>query len=242
MTSALAYMDESGDLGWKFNAPFQKGGSSRYFIVAIAVGIDNTHRRFGKVIDYLHKEQNWTSSKEKKWATISPTAKTNFCQFAAKELSREKNLKVMVAVCHKENAPDFMRSIDVHEMHPDASEKEIAKIEAQYRGRAHLVYSLMVAETLSEYLPIVDSFTYCPDELNEGIRTLEHIVAYRLLFQDGRPMSLKRIDSNSTLHGGLTFSDMIAGATLEAYENGNQEYLDILHPYIQIKEFNNQKT
>lgn len=238
MTSALAYMDESGDLGWKLDAPYQQGGSSRYFIVAIAVGIENKHRRFGKVMDALHAAQKWTSLKEKKWATASNQARLNFCQFAAKELSTNRQLKVMVAVCHKENAPDFMRSVDVRAMCPKASDTEIAKLETQYKGRAHLVYSLMVAETLAEHLPALDSFAYCPDELNEGARTLEHIVAYRLLFQDKRTMSLRRIDFNNTMQGGLTFADMIAGATLEAYENGNNQYLEILRPFICIKEFN----
>lgn len=32
------YLDESGDLGWKFDAPYRSGGSSRYLtIAAIAV-------------------------------------------------------------------------------------------------------------------------------------------------------------------------------------------------------------
>lgn len=238
MTSGLAYMDESGDLGWKLDAPYQQGGSSRYFIVAIAIGIENQHRRFGKVMDALHAAQKWTSLKEKKWANASNQARLSFCQFAAKELSVTKQLRVMVAVCHKKNAPDFMRAADIKTMRPKASDAEIAKLETQYKGRAHLVYSLMVAETLAEHLPTLDSFAYCPDELNEGARTLEHIVAYRLLFQDKRTMSLRRIDFNNTLQSGLTFADMVAGATLEAYENGNNQYLEVIRPFINIKEFN----
>lgn len=31
------YLDESGDLGWKFDAPFKRGGSSRYLTIAAAV-------------------------------------------------------------------------------------------------------------------------------------------------------------------------------------------------------------
>jgi len=96
----------------------------------------------------------------------------------------------------------------------------------------------MVAETLAAHLPVLDSLAYCPDELNEGARTLEHIVAYRLLFQDKRTMSLRRIDFTNTMQSGLTFADMIAGATLEAYENGNTQYLEVLRPFISIKEFN----
>jgi len=139
VTSALAYMDESGDLGWKLDAPYQRGGSSRYFIVAIAVGADNKHRRFGKVMDTLHAAQKWTSVKEKKWATASDQARLNFCQFAAKALSATRSLTVMVAVCHKENAPAFMRSVDTRVIRPEASDAEVAKHETQYKGRAPCV-------------------------------------------------------------------------------------------------------
>jgi hypothetical protein len=33
----LIYLDESGELGWKFDAPYRKGGSSRYLTIASLV-------------------------------------------------------------------------------------------------------------------------------------------------------------------------------------------------------------
>ncbi|MBF4102116.1 DUF3800 domain-containing protein [Gallibacterium anatis] len=38
------YLDESGDLGWKFDAPYRQGGSSRYLtIAAIVINHDKRH-------------------------------------------------------------------------------------------------------------------------------------------------------------------------------------------------------
>ncbi len=235
--TAMAYLDESGDLGWKLNQPYLHGGSSRFFVIAIAIGLNNSFRRFGKVVDKLHQLQKWTSPKVKKWATISEGARLNFCQLAAAELSANPETKVLIAVCHKENAPDFMRTIDVRALHPTASEPEVQRLEAKYRGRSHLVYSMMVAETLGDHLPPLDSFSYCPDDLNESVRTLEHIVAYRLLFQDKRLMRLNRVDYKSPMQAGLDFADMVAGAVWESYERGDDRYHEILRPYIIIKEF-----
>ena len=62
--TAMAYLDESGDLGWKLNQPYLHGGSSRFFVIAIAIGLNNSFRRFGKVVDKLHQLQKWTSPKE----------------------------------------------------------------------------------------------------------------------------------------------------------------------------------
>lgn len=63
-SSAMAYLDESGDLGWKLDAPYDDGGSARYFVIAIAVGSNEAYRRVGMVVDKLHKAQAWTSKHE----------------------------------------------------------------------------------------------------------------------------------------------------------------------------------
>jgi len=238
--TAFAYLDESGDLGWKLDQPYQSGGSSRYFVIAIAVGINNSHRRFGKVVDNLHTQQKWTSAKEKKWATISPGARQVFCQLAAKELAANADTQVYAAVYHKETAPDFLRAVDVQAMNLGAKETQI--LEQQSRGRTHLVYAMMVAETLAAHLPPLDAFTYCPDELNEGQRTLDSIVTYRLLIQDKLKMGLKRVDRTGPMQRGLDFADMIAGAVWEAYERNDRSFLEIIAPYILLKDFTNTST
>lgn len=238
--TAMAYLDESGDLGWKLDLPYLKGGSSRYFVIAIAIGLNQNHRRIGKVVDKLHDLQKWTSVKEKKWATIKThTPREAFCQLAAEELAKNPSIKVLVAVYHKETAPDFLRTIDVQTVHAGEPEAELQKLEAKYKGRAHLVYATTVAETLADHLPAMDAFTYCPDELNEGQRTLENILTYRLLIQQQRTLKLKRVDRKDPMQRGLDFADMCAGAVFEAYQFKDSRYLEILRPYIIIKEFTN---
>lgn len=235
--TALAYLDESGDLGWKLDKPYQHDGSSRYFVIGIAVGRNQKYRRIGKVIENPRELQGWTSKNEKKWATIGPGAKETFCQLAAHEMVRKDGVEVYVAVCHNENAPEFFRTVNVREANPDWPEPKIQSEEAKYRGRAHLVYSMMVAETLAEFLPELDVFTYCADELNESSRTLDHIIAYRLLLQQSRNTSLHLATKKQEMQPGLDFADMCVGAVFEAYQFGDVRYLDILKPFIKIKEF-----
>ena len=79
--------------------------------------------------------------------------------------------------------------------------------------------------------------TYCPDELNEGQRALEHILAYRLLFQQKFDLVLKHVQRTEPMQRGLDFADMCAGAAFEAYQRGDSSYLDILRPHVIIKEF-----
>lgn len=145
----------------------------------------------------------------------------------------------MIAVYHKEHAPNFLRGLDVRAAHPKATESELGALEAKYKGRAHLVYAMMVAETLAEHLPAMDAFTFCPDELNEGQRALDHVLTYRLLIQQQRDLVLKRVDRVAATQRGLDFADMCAGATYESYQRGDTRYLDILRPYVAIKDFTN---
>lgn len=239
----MAYLDESGDLGWKLDLPYLNGGSSRHFVIAIAIGMNTSYRRIGKVVDDLHELQNWTSVKEKKWGTIkSDTVRGKFCQLAAKEIATNPEIKVLVAVYHKETAPDFLRSVDVRAMHPDETEADLIKLEMKYKGRAHLVYAMMVAEILADHLPPMDTFTYCPDELNEGHRALDHILTYRLLLQQQRNLTIKRVDRKAPMQRGLDFADMCAGAVFEAYERKDHRYLAVISPYIVIKDFTNIKS
>jgi hypothetical protein len=216
LNNALAYLDECGDMGWKLDQPYQDGGSSRYFVIAITVGINNQHRRFGKIVDKLHKQQKWTSAQEKKWATIrAPSAKKSFCQFLAVELATNQETKVLVAVLNKEKVSPFL---------------------SEAKGRSHVLYAAMVADLLAQKLPDVKSLSYCPDELNESYRVLESILAYKLIFQKKRDLLLKRVDYKSEMQRGLDCADLIAGAVWEAYERGNREFLDIIENHIEILE------
>lgn len=97
----------------------------------------------------------------------------------------------------------------------------------------------MVAETLAEHLPALDTFTFCPDELNEGQRALDHILTYRLLIQQQRNLVLKRVDRVAAMQRGLDFADMCAGAVFESYQRNDTKYLEILRPYVAIKDFTN---
>ena len=127
--------------------------------------------------------------------------------------------------------------VDVRAVHPSATESQLQILESHYRGRTHLVYAMLVAETLAAHLPSVDKFAYCPDELNEGQRTLDSIVTYRLLIQNELQMDIKRVDRKLPMQKGLDFADMIAGAVWEAYERKDRSFLQIIEPYITVKEF-----
>ena len=61
------YVDESGDLGWNFSAPYRRGGSSRYLTVA-AFCVPSSKKHIPKrAVRNLYEKFHWPTSVEKKW-------------------------------------------------------------------------------------------------------------------------------------------------------------------------------
>ena len=60
--SAVVYLDESGDLGWKFDAPYRRGGSSRFLTIsALCVLADKKHLP-KRVVRNLYDKFKWHDS------------------------------------------------------------------------------------------------------------------------------------------------------------------------------------
>jgi hypothetical protein len=76
--SVIIYLDESGDLGWKFDAPYRSGGSSRYLTIgAVCVPPEKKHLP-KRVVKKLYKRFGWSSKEEIKWSDMRPEARKEF--------------------------------------------------------------------------------------------------------------------------------------------------------------------
>lgn len=58
-------------MGWKLDKPYQHDGSSRYFVIGIAVGRNQKYRRIGKVIENLRELQGPAKPpfRSRRWAS-----------------------------------------------------------------------------------------------------------------------------------------------------------------------------
>ena len=66
MTRSFIYLDESGDLGWKFDAPYRDGGSSRYITIAALIVPEESVHDPMRGMRRLYNKFKWPTSKEKK--------------------------------------------------------------------------------------------------------------------------------------------------------------------------------
>jgi len=51
------YYDESGDLGWKLNHPYRKGGSSQFFVIAYIILPTDKNKHINRFFKKFHKER-----------------------------------------------------------------------------------------------------------------------------------------------------------------------------------------
>lgn len=214
--SAMVYLDECGDVGWKLDKPFQQGGSSRYFVVGMVIGVNKSYQKFAKIIKNWHKRQGYTTKKEKKWKTSSHEARINFLNFLNDEVISNEELMISAVVLNKSKMPP--------------------NIDTTRKGLQHLLYAYALVKLTLEALDYyqLDTYSYCPDELNESYRLLESILEYEVIFKQKNPVKLCRKNVISPMLSGLTCSDMVAGAVWESIENNNPEYFDIIKPNINV--------
>jgi hypothetical protein len=80
--SLMIYLDESGDLGWSFDAPFRRGVSSRYLTIA-ALCLPNEKKHLPKrIIKNLYQRFGWPVAEEKKWSAMDGLERTEFAKAA----------------------------------------------------------------------------------------------------------------------------------------------------------------
>lgn len=106
----IIYLDESGDLGWSFAAPFRNGGSSRYLtIAAICVPSDKKHLP-KRIIRKLYGQFGWPISVERKWSMMNDPERTAFAQAAHALCQANADIHLHAITVRKQNVQMHLRA------------------------------------------------------------------------------------------------------------------------------------
>ena len=88
------YLDESGDLGFIFDKPYRKGGSSRYLTIAFLAIPKNLSFLTKRIVKDLYKRRKQPSSKELKGSQLTLDDKVFFSKKVVKLLTRQPKIKI----------------------------------------------------------------------------------------------------------------------------------------------------
>jgi Protein of unknown function (DUF3800) len=212
-TSAILYLDESGDLGWTFSAPYGAGGSSRYLTIS-AVCVPPAKKHIPKrIIRDLYNKFNWPTNIEKKWSSMTHEERIEFARAARSMREQHVDIHLHAIVVKKEN------------------------VLAHIRTDSNKLYNYMIRLSLIDRMAKYDSVTLVPDPRSIKVKSgnsLHDYLLTELWFTKNATTELRTIPADSARCAGIQFSDMLAGAVQGRFETNRSDSFFLLRPRINL--------
>jgi len=208
------YLDESGDLGWKLDAPYRNGGSSRYLTIAVLVVPKDKRELPKRIIRKMYKRFNWNTKKEKKWSEMSIEERDYFAQ----------------------------RAKDLRGMHPDIQyfsmtvKKE--NVQSHIRDDGNKLYNYMISLLLLEEMSHYTSVDFFPDPRSvkvESGNSMHDYLQTQLWFEKNANTNLTTTPAESSSNLNVQFSDMLSGIIQGHFEDGNSSPWHILASSVNVR-------
>lgn len=202
------YLDESGDLGWKFDLPYRQGGSSRYLTIAAILIQHDQRKDLKRLMRKLYEKTKTPTHDEVKWAHLDMKQRLWIAQ-------RLLDLK------SKHGADIQYYSISVR--------KE--KVKPHIRNDANKLYNYMIKLMLSEEMAIYDQVFFNVDQRSikvESGNSLHDYLQTVLWMEQSASTILKTRQCNSKDDLGVQLSDILSGIIQSHFEDGKSDPYHVL--------------
>jgi hypothetical protein len=192
------YLDESGDLGWKLNAPYRAGGSSRYLTIGYLV-TPITHCDIPKrIVRHFYDHFRFNPRNEIKASDLKSHHKDYICREAVKMITKRPDFHLGAITVRKEN------------------------VAAHIRNDGNKLYNYMIG--LSAIDIIEDHLSCRVTRDNRSIKVVNgnNLIDYLqtlLWFHKNRPTSLTDCPKHSHNDDGIIFIDWITNIVWSKYED-----------------------
>ncbi len=212
---AVIYVDESGDLGWKFDAPYRNGGSSRYLTIAAAIVSSEKKHLPKRLIKSLYSRLNTPATDEIKWSAIKDTDRlwlSNEIALLKTKLGQE--LALLTMTVNKQNVMQHIRS-DPNKLY-------------------NYMMNLLLSSEMAKH-PVV---VLIPDQRSVKVssgNSMHDYLQTKLWLELNAATQLTTTPLDSSKCGGLQFADMLAGMVQSHFEDQKSVYLQPLFGHVQIK-------
>lgn len=215
MASKIIYLDESGDLGWSFDKPYRRGGSSRHLTISSLFVSSEIKHLPKRLIRNLYRKFRWDPKEEKKWSDMTVTEREFFASKAQKLLV------------------DNLGEISYHSI---IVRKE--RVQHHIRTDPNKLYNYMIGLSLLDEMSKHQEILFIPDPRAikvESGNSLHDYLLTSLWFEKKVSTSLITTPISSDQCTNLQFADMLSGLVQHHFEDGNSHAWDILKDHIQYK-------
>lgn len=205
-------MDESGDMGWKFDAPYRKGGSSRFLTIAFIICPSTKSHKLDRIVRKIYEKRGvHFKDTEVKGSSLTIEEKESIARLTVDMLEKNTDFSLVSITADKRNVADHIRR-DPNKLYNYMIQMALLKHVAQYDEvnliRDNRTVKVASGNSLIDYLQ-----TYMWFELK----------ASTVLFD-------MPLDSKSTRK--LIFIDWMNNIIWGHYEDENNSAYNILKPYL----------
>jgi hypothetical protein len=208
------YLDETGDLGWSFDKPFQEGGSSRYLTITALIIPKPLSSRSKRIVKKTYQKRKQPTNIEIKGKDLAGQDQIDFAKRTVRLLLRETSIKVGAITVKKENVQPHIRK-DPNKLY-------------------NYMVNFILLDEINRY-PVVD---FIPDPRTIKVESGNSLVDYlqtKLWFEYGSATIIKHIPVESHQSLNLQFVDFISHIIWSRYEFNRSGAFNILKPYILLK-------
>jgi hypothetical protein len=208
------YLDESGDLGWKFDSPYKKGGSSRFLTLAFLFSPKDKIHLPKRVVKKLYKKFKFDPATEIKGKDLTVEQKIFFCKNVVTMLQKNNELKLLAITVNKVN------------------------VQLHLRQDGNKLYNYMVNLAILDEAKKFPVVTFIPDKRSIKVasgNSLSDYLQIKLWYEYNVLTTLKNCPAESHLNKNLQFTDIVSNCIWQKYENNENRFYSILKPHIVIK-------
>lgn len=210
----LYFIDESGDLGWSFDLPYGRGGSSRYLVIA-AVGVPlGREHQLERVMKDLFRASKWDAKREKKWIDTPLKARDHFAEKTVTLVTKHADISLHAIVVDKRNVAKHLR---------DDGNK---------------LYNYMVKLLLIDELAKHASVQIMPDARSIKVQSgnsMHDYLSICLGYELRVATHLRSLPTESAHSKPLQFVDMLSGTVHAHFEFGKSQWHERIRPHLRQK-------
>jgi hypothetical protein len=205
------YLDESGDLGWVFDKPYNAGGSSRYLTITaflIPKAISHYSKR---IVKKIYRGRGQPTSIELKGKDLSQDEKKKFIVKTIPLLRGNPDIKISVITVKKEN------------------------VQSHIKADANKLYNYMVNFAVLDIIKAHPIITFIPDPRTIKVASGNSLVDYlqtKLWLELNVATTLLCKPMESHLNLNLQFVDFISNIIWRRYEYNDHNVYGTIKPCI----------
>lgn len=214
MPEVTIALDESGDLGWKFDAPYRQGGSSRFLTIASILFPQEKNKHPKRLVRNLYKKYNWNAQEEVKWADMQSSQRKEFAEKLRALILAHPDIKLLSITVKKQNVQDHIKR------------------------DGNKLYNYMIGLSLLNEMKNYGSVLFIPDPRSIKVKSGNSMHDYlqtKLWFDKGAPTILTTTPMESQSCKAIQVADMLSGVVQNHFEDGNSHAWQILGPHIECR-------